>query len=122
MGRGRSAWRSFLAAGLFLPALGGAAWSADFSEGGSVMIEDMPPLPRFFPREDGDQTGPGILRARRQRIVGCVPRRVPVPTNELGDPSYVGSTYGLGKPSVYGFTPPLGVDDPFGRPVLRYCP
>ena len=50
------------------------------------------------------------------------PNRAPVPTNAPDDPSYVGSTYGLGKPSYYGLTPPLGVDDPFGRPLLRYCP
>ncbi|TXM88706.1 hypothetical protein FV222_27495, partial [Methylobacterium sp. WL103] len=55
------------------------------------------------------------------RRAGCLPRRVPVPTNAPDDPSYVGSTYGLSKPSYYGFTPPLGVDDPFGRPLLPYC-
>ena len=121
MGRGGCAWRGPLAAGLLLTALGGAAGSADFPEGVGV-IEEGPPLPRFFPREDGDESGPGVIRLRRQRIVGCVPRRVPVPTNAPDDPSYVGSAYGLGKPSVYGFTPPLGVDDPFGRRVLPYCP
>ncbi len=45
----------------------------------------------------------------------------PVPTDAPDDPSYVGSAYGLGKPSYYGFRPGLGYDDPFGRP-LRYCP
>ncbi|MFC6773617.1 hypothetical protein ACFQFE_06690 [Methylobacterium gregans] len=54
--------------------------------------------------------------------VACVPRRAPVPTDAPNDPSYVGSAYGLGKPSYYGFTPPLGWDDPFDRAVLPYCP
>ncbi|WP_378991388.1 hypothetical protein [Methylobacterium gregans] len=45
-----------------------------------------------------------------------------MPTDAPNDPSYVGSAYGLGKPSYYGFTPPLGWDDPFDRAVLPYCP
>ena len=42
------------------------------------------------------------------------------PTNAPDDPTYVGSAYGLGKPSYYGFGPPLGVDDPYGR-LPRVC-
>ena len=63
-----------------------------------------------------------VVVERPTRIVrGCRPRRVPIPTDAPDDPSYVGSTYGLGKPSYYGFVPALGIDDPFGRPVLPYC-
>ncbi|TXM74619.1 hypothetical protein FV226_05915 [Methylobacterium sp. WL12] len=82
---------------------------------------DLPSnAPRYFPRGDGSDN---VLQARPLpvRRAGCLPRRVPVPTNAPDDPSYVGSTYGLSKPSYYGFTPPLGVDDPFGRPLLPYC-
>ncbi|MEE7439648.1 hypothetical protein ACQKQD_28165 [Methylobacterium sp. NPDC080182] len=78
--------------------------------------------PRFFPRNDGLDRRP-VYAVRSRRVpVGCTPRRVPVPTNAPDDPSYVGSEYGLGHPSYYGFTPPLGVDDPFGRSLLPYCP
>lgn len=83
---------------------------------------NLPPLPRYFPRGDGmEAQAPLPLPHRRARIV-CTPRRVPVPTNAPDDPSYVGSPYGLGKPSYYGFTPPPGIDDPYGRSVLPYCP
>ena len=79
----------------------------------------LPPAPRFFPRGDGaDAVGgtpaPGRLSAAC-RLRGYVPTDAP------DDPSYVGSNYGLGKPSYYGFRPALGHDDPFGRP-LRRCP
>ena len=79
-------------------------------------------LPRYFPRaeEDGGVVHRGPVP--RRRLTGCIPRRVPIPTDAPGDPSYVGSAYGLGKPSYYGFTPPLGVDDPYGRPLRPYCP
>ena len=80
----------------------------------------LPPAPRYFPRTDGDGAEVAAAIVRR-RVADCALRRVPVPTNAPDDPSYVGSSYGLGKPSYYGFTPPLGIDDPFGRP-LRYCP
>lgn len=36
--------------------------------------------------------------------------RGPVPTNSPLDPTYVGSGYGLGKPSYYGNRPPLGFE------------
>lgn len=77
--------------------------------------------PRYFPRGDGEEA---VARcAPPVRVpVACVPRRAPVPTDAPNDPSYVGSPYGLGKPSYYGFTPPLGWDDPFDRAVLPYCP
>ena len=78
--------------------------------------------PRFFPRNDGIDRPPVYTIRTRAIPVGCTPRRVPVPTNAPDDPSYVGSEYGLSHPSYYGFTPPLGVDDPFGRSLLPYCP
>lgn len=76
--------------------------------------------PRYFPREDGSESGDRLGPVRRE-LASCTPRRASVPTDAEDDPSYVGSAYGLGKPSYYGFRPALGVDDPFGRP-LRYCP
>ncbi|MCJ2087380.1 hypothetical protein MKK88_15500 [Methylobacterium sp. E-005] len=77
---------------------------------------------RFFPRSDGIDRPPVYAYRTRPVPVGCTPRRAPVPTNAPDDPSYVGSEYGLAHPSYYGFTPPLGVDDPFGRSLLPYCP
>ena len=77
---------------------------------------------RFFPRSDGIDRPPVYALRTRPVPVGCTPRRAPVPTNAPDDPSYVGSEYGLAHPSYYGFTPPLGVDDPFGRSLLPYCP
>jgi len=92
--------------------------AADYPD---VLAAPLGPLaPRYFPRGDADAGTPRALPPPR-RLAGCTPRRVPVPTDAPDDPSYVGSAYGLGKPSYYGFTPPLGRDDPFGRP-LRYCP
>lgn len=82
---------------------------------------EPPSAPRFFPRGDGDALIDGPPRPLPRRLVGCAPRAAPVPTNAPSDPSYVGSEYGLGKPSYYGFRPGLGYDDPFDRP-LRYCP
>lgn len=100
--------------------LGSPALSADLPvfEPGSPA---MPPAPRFFPRGDGDALADAPVRPLPRRLVGCAPRVAPVPTNAPSDPSYVGSEYGLGKPSYYGFRPGLGYDDPFDRP-LRYCP
>lgn len=80
------------------------------------------PPPRYFPRAEGDDGVRGYPLPLRRQALRCRPRRAPVPTNAPDDPSYVGSAYGLGKPSYYGFTPPLGVDDPFGRPLLPFCP
>ena len=106
---------------LALVLLAGPAFAADLGEP-YVGDPGAPPLPRYFPRGDGlDVQGPLPLPRRRTKIV-CTPRRVPTPTNAPDDPSYVGSPYGLGKPSYYGFTPPLGIDDPYGRSVLPYCP
>ena len=77
--------------------------------------------PRYFPRSDGNER---VVRRPPPAPValGCAPRRVPVPTNAPDDPSYVGSAYGLSRPSYYGLTPPPGIDDPFGRSLLPYCP
>lgn len=92
--------------------------AADFPEG---IDGPLPPsAPRFFPRGDGDDS-PGAVPLPRRLHAGCPARRGYVPTNDPDDPSYVGSAYGLGKPSYYGFRPALGHDDPFGRP-LRDCP
>ncbi|MBX9933856.1 MAG: hypothetical protein K2Y56_20430 [Methylobacterium sp.] len=87
----------------------------------AVEVEpELEPLPRFFPREGSD--GLAVLLQRPKRLARpCRPRRVPIPTDAPDDPSYVGSTYGLGKPSYYGFVPALGTDDPFGRSILPYC-
>ncbi|GJD51846.1 hypothetical protein OPKNFCMD_4605 [Methylobacterium crusticola] len=73
---------------------------------------------RYFPRGDGDVARRG---APPWGGAACPPGRPLVPTNGPLDPTYVGSPYGLGKPSYYGFPPPLGVDDPYGR-RLRACP
>ncbi len=72
-----------------------------------------PPL-RYFPRGDSDASVGPRARARSE----C---QEFVPTNALGDPTYVGSPFGLGKPSYYGFTPPRGIDDPYGRRLGRRC-
>lgn len=116
-----------LSAGLVALALplGWPVRAADFTETGRRF--DGPatyaePLPRYFPRAEGDDAVVRRSPVPRRRVAGCIPRRVPIPTDAPGDPSYVGSGYGLGKPSYYGFTPPLGVDDPYGRPLLPYCP
>ncbi|KAB1075620.1 hypothetical protein [Methylobacterium planeticum] len=109
----RGARRGALALGLILAGTPLAA--ADLFEAGPG-----PASPRYFPRSDGDETPPRLLRAA-PRPLGCLPRRVPVPTNAPDDPSYVGSNYGLSKPSYYGLTPPPGIDDPYGRPLRPYC-
>ena len=127
-GPGR-AWRNLAALGLCLAAGGAPVSAADYPDAprGAYGRADGPdpsalaPLPRYFPREGDDGAPPHLARPVR-RVTGCVPRRVPIPTDLPNDPSYVGSAYGLGKPSYYGFTPPLGVDDPYGRSLLPYCP
>lgn len=92
--------------------------------GESALCYDVPApsgQPRYFPRGEGEPgVGDGPRALVRRCRPGCAPRQVPVPTDAPDDPSYVGSEYGLGKPSYYGFRPGLGHDDPFGRP-LRYC-
>ena len=97
-------------------------WSSPYGPGPSRQDEpvETAPLPRYFPREEGDNNPPRTRAGSRSRLA-CVPRRVPVPTSEPDDPSYVGSAYGLGKPNYYGIKPVLGVDDPFGRSLLPYC-
>ncbi|GJE60170.1 hypothetical protein [Methylobacterium trifolii] len=117
-----SCFRRGLGAALALLACGGAAPAAD------LLLRDRPafgdPLPggslRYFPRSDGSERL--VRRGPPPPLpVGCTPRQVPVPTDAPDDPSYVGSTYGLSKPSYYGLTPPPGVDDPYGRSLLPYC-
>ncbi|MGY2048204.1 hypothetical protein [Methylobacterium sp. JK268] len=76
-----------------------------------------PTVLRYFPRGDD-----AVVRREPAPVpvVTCAPGGV-VPTNSPLDPSYVGSSFGLGKPSYYGLTPPPGIDDPYGR-RLRVCP
>lgn len=91
---------------LLLAAPGGEALAADWIEG--------PPPP----------AGRGIRAPLVPGGAPCLPVPAPAPrtrTNGPEDPSYVGSAYGLSKPSYYGFTPPLGLDDPYGRRP-RACP
>ncbi|WP_407525126.1 hypothetical protein [Methylobacterium oryzisoli] len=76
------------------------------------------PVIRYFPRSDEVVRPPPPPPPLPPPV--CPPGYGRVPTNALDDPSYVGSAYGLGKPSKYGFTPPLGTDDPYGR-RLRVC-
>ncbi|HEV7438593.1 MAG TPA: hypothetical protein VGN94_03060, partial [Methylobacterium sp.] len=101
--RGAGAWRGALALGLILA--GTVPRAADLIELGPGPAD--PASPRYFPRSDGDEAAPRFFRPV-PRPVGCLPRRVPVPTNAPDDPSYVGSAYGLSKPSYYGLTPPPG--------------
>ncbi|MCJ2052669.1 hypothetical protein MKL01_23740 [Methylobacterium sp. J-070] len=100
--------------------LGGPGAAADLDIGG-VSEPGPAGTPRYFPRSDGIDRRPVYAVRTRAVPVGCTPRRAPVPTNAPDDPSYAGSAYGLSHPSYYGFTPPLGVDDPFGRSLLPYC-
>ncbi|MEE7503363.1 hypothetical protein ACLBXO_18425 [Methylobacterium sp. C33D] len=115
-----TARRAITALGLVL-LLAGPGRAADLDIRGGVETGVGGP-PRFFPRNDGLDRRPVYAVRSRAVPVGCTPRRAPVPTNAPDDPSYVGSEYGLGHPSYYGFTPPPGVDDPFGRSLLPYCP
>jgi len=89
---------------------------------GSARGPDLAPMPRYFPRAEGEDSSGARFAPVRRQVLRCRVRRVPIPTDAPNDPSYVGSAYGLGKPSYYGFTPPLGVDDPYGRSLLPYCP
>ncbi|KMO10212.1 hypothetical protein NS228_05645 [Methylobacterium indicum] len=104
-----------LLAGAVLLGLAGPAMAADLPEPGywpePRRAPGPPPAPRYFPRGDSDASP-----ARVQ-----LPCQGFVPTNALGDPTYVGSPFGLGKPSYYGFPPPRGVDDPYGRRLARGC-
>lgn len=117
-------WRSGCAVCLLVAASSAVtgALAADLSY--SAHSEEMfdctrpprPPGPRYFPRADGDSItngppAPPIPFAR------CTTGLTLVPTDSPEDPSYAGSPYGLGKPSYYGFRPPLGQDDPFSRPI-----
>ena len=113
-----------LAAALIGTAPAGAADLLDGAVGPPVLGDiglGGPAPPRYFPRSDGSEHAVR-RRAPAPLALGCVPRRASVPTNALDDPSYVGSAYGLSRPSYYGLTPPPGIDDPFGRPLLPYCP
>ncbi len=101
--------------------LGGPGAAADLDVRGAYASEPGARL-RFFPRSDGVDRAPVYAVRTRPVPAGCTKRRAPVPTNAPDDPSYVGSEYGLSHPSYYGFTPPLGVDDPNGRSLLPYCP
>ena len=104
----------------FVLLLAGSARGADLDIRGTAET-GVGASPRFFPRNDGLDRRPVYAVRSRPVPVGCTPRRVPVPTNAPDDPSYVGSAYGLSKPSYYGLTPPPGIDDPYGRPLRPYC-
>lgn len=106
---------------LAVVALAGPAGAADLGEP-PYGEPGLPPAPRYFPRGDGTEAEAPPPPPRRRARLACTPRRVPTPTNAEDDPSYVGSPYGLGHPSYYGFTPPPGIDDPYGRSLLPYCP
>ncbi len=100
----------------------GSATAADFPGPSPFRGEPLlPAAPRYFPRGDGSEPEVLVIPPARRLAATCTPRRVPVPTNAPDDPSYVGSPYGLGHPSYYGFTPPPGIDDPYGRSLLPYC-
>jgi hypothetical protein len=121
MRRRMFAWLGLAASGL----LAGPSPAADFAEPfvpGDARGSEMAPMPRYFPRAEGEESARIRLVPGRRQAPRCRVRRVPIPTDAPNDPSYVGSAYGLGKPSYYGFTPPLGVDDPYGRSLLPYCP
>ncbi|PIK71127.1 hypothetical protein CS379_21030 [Methylobacterium frigidaeris] len=116
---GRMGYGVRLLAGLIALGLAGPAGAADMPEPG-YWPEPRPapglaPALRYFPRGDSDASP--ATRARP----ACPPGQGFVPTNALGDPTYVGSPFGLGKPSYYGFPPPRGVDDPYGRRLVRGC-
>jgi hypothetical protein len=100
-------------AGLALLALSAPALAADLPGPGYA----APTVLRYFPRGDD-----AVVRREPAPlpVATCVPGGV-IPTNGPLDPSYVGSSLGLGKPSYYGLTPPPGIDDPYGR-RLRACP
>ena len=121
MGRQRMSARTGMMALGFALWLGNSCVAADLDVRGAYAPETSTRL-RFFPRSDGVDRPPVYALRTRAVPVGCTPRRAPVPTNAPDDPSYVGSEYGLSHPSYYGFTPPLGVDDPYGRSLLPYCP
>ncbi|AWN50143.1 hypothetical protein DK419_20155 [Methylobacterium terrae] len=104
-----------LLAGTIAFGLAGPALAADLPGPGPWPeprpAPSAPPL-RYFPRGDSDASLGPRVRAECQDFV---------PTNAPGDPTYVGSPFGLGKPSYYGFPPPRGVDDPYGRRPGRRC-
>lgn len=105
-----------LVAGVVAFGLAGPAGAADMPEPGywpapRALPGPVPP-PRYFPRGDSDAS------PTTRGDPGC---QVFVPTNAPGDPTYVGSPFGIGKPSYYGFPPPRGVDDPYGRRLSRGC-
>ncbi|WP_432443150.1 hypothetical protein [Methylobacterium aquaticum] len=89
-----------LVAGVVAFGLAGPAGAADMPEPGywpapRAMPGPVPP-PRYFPRGDSDAS------PTTRGDPGC---QVFVPTNAPGDPTYVGSPFGIGKPSYYGFPP-----------------
>lgn len=116
MGQVRMGGAVRLLAGIVAFGLAGPAAAADLPEPGywpgPRPAPGPTPVPRYFPRGDSDASP-----ATRGQAA-CLDF---VPTNAPGDPTYVGSPFGLGKPSYYGFPPPRGVDDPYGRRLGRRC-
>lgn len=86
--RSRIASIVFWTAALAAPSL-----AADWPESGRVVLRQH------------DRGAAEPCRVAGSRL--CV--RPPVPTNSPHDPTYVGSSYGLGHPSYYGTPPALGI-------------
>ena len=113
----RKGWAARVLVATVALAFNAEAADLSFSEYGSDCTQPArPPASRYFPRGDGDSITNGPP-APPIPFVRCTSNLSLVPTDSPEDPSYVGSPYGLGKPSYYGFRPPLGHDDPFGRPI-----
>lgn len=55
----------------------------------------------------------------RTGLENCTPVRRRL-TNSRTDPTYVGSPYGLARPSYYGFSPAL-LNEPLGSPHVPTC-
>nr|WP_085984968.1 hypothetical protein [Methylobacterium nodulans] len=101
-----------------LAGLVGLIWMMGAAEAADLAEPAYYPALRYFPRSDEEV----VRRAPPPvPVAACLPGSAIVPTNGPFDPSYVGSSFGLGKPSYYGLTPPPGIDDPYGR-RLRICP
>jgi hypothetical protein len=89
----------------------------------ALLIALIAVAPAFAADVDGRRgAGPAYGRVPHPAHGGCPPPAyvTRAPTNAPDDPTYVGSVFGLGRPSYYGTTPPPGVDDPYGR-RLRAC-
>ena len=92
--------------------------------GPALLLELVLGLVAMAPGPCAAADWPGPARYREAVLERAVrPRclRGPVPTNSYADPTYVGSSYGLGKPSYYGNPPPLGLGEVVPGPWFRPC-